>query len=165
MHVVAVSAPLPHPALEAADWSDRFEVLVTKNPGSAESVGRRMFTQMPFWVRPLLALRNILVMPLGLKDTKAKDSSSEKSGEQMIGFFPIVFNSQQHVVLGFDDRHLDFRVVVDNVALPGGQFRIGVQTVIRRHNFVGRFYLFLILPFHRMIVRASMARLKRFELS
>ena len=163
MDVVAVPAPLPHPALVAADWSDRFEVTVAKDPGSAEKVARLLFARMPYWVVPLLALRNFLVLPLGLKGASAENTSSKKSAEQMVGFFPIVINSPQQAVLGFDDRHLDFRVVVDVLPEAQGQFRVGVQTVIRRHNFAGRLYLFVITPFHRIIVKASMARLMRAE--
>lgn len=165
MPAVAVPAPLPHLALEGADWSDRFETTVAKDPGSAENVARLLFSRMPYWVKPLLALRNILVLPLGLKGASAGNTGSNRPAEQMVGFFPIVLNSPEQTVLGFDDKHLDFRVVVDVLPEPQGRYRVGEQTIIRRNNFAGRAYLFVIMPFHRVIVKASMARLIGLESS
>ena len=56
------------------------------------------------------------------------------------------------LVAGFNDKHLDFRVVVDVVASGGGQ-RVTATTLVLTHNLLGRVYLAIILPFHRLIVR------------
>ena len=58
----------------------------------------------------------------------------------------MVRQSADEVVLGFDDKHLDFRIVV---AVAGGFAT--VTTIVRCHNAWGRAYLTAIMPFHRVI--------------
>ncbi|MBA70773.1 MAG: hypothetical protein CML30_18050 [Rhizobiales bacterium] len=157
MAVKPVPARLPHPALPGADWADRYEVVVPCAKMSAETAARRLFTRMPRWARQLLALRNVLVAPLGLKG--ASEENGPAPGDRRIGIFPIVSNKADEIVLGFDDRHLDFRVVVDTSSPEEETTRVGLQTVIRRHNFAGRAYLALIMPFHKAIVSASLRHL------
>ena len=59
------------------------------------------------------------------------------------------------LVAGFNDRHPDFRVVVD-VAHSGAQQSVTATTLVKTHNWLGRTYLAIILPFHRLILRAMM---------
>ena len=158
MKVRAASARLPHPSLPGADWVDRYEVIVPGVGLTAEEAARHLFGRMPAWAKQLLALRNIIVAPLGLKEASEEAVAGSSPGSPRIGIFPVVSNAVNEIVLGFDDRHLDFRVVVDTFALKEGTTRVGVQTVIRRHNFSGRAYLALILPFHKVIVRSSLRR-------
>ncbi len=103
-------------------------------PGiDAVEATRRAFARGPAWVRALIALRNRLGRVVGLKPAPP-------------GGFPVVRQSADEVVLGFDDRHLDFRVVV---AIAGGFAT--VTTIVRWHNAWGRAYLATIMPFHRAI--------------
>ncbi len=59
----------------------------------------------------------------------------------------------ERLVAGFDDHHLDFRVVVDVTASGRGQ-QVTATTLVRTNNWLGRIYLAIILPFHRLVVRA-----------
>jgi hypothetical protein len=70
--------------------------------------------------------------------------------------FPIESVSPGRIVLGFDDRHLDFRVVVD-VAATGVAREVTATTLVRMNNRLGRAYLTAILPFHKLVVRAMLA--------
>ena len=63
----------------------------------------------------------------------------------------------ERVVLGLDDRHLDFRLIVDVVPLAQRR-QVTLTTVVRTHNAFGRAYLATILPFHRVIVRTMLRR-------
>lgn len=65
----------------------------------------------------------------------------------------MISQTPERVVLGFDDKHLDFRLVVDST---GGE--ITGTTLIRTHNLLGRAYLAAVLPFHHLIVRAMLRR-------
>jgi hypothetical protein len=56
------------------------------------------------------------------------------------------------LVAGLDDKHLDFRVVID-VASTADEQRVTATTLVLTHNLLGRAYLTIILPFHRLIVR------------
>jgi hypothetical protein len=71
----------------------------------------------------------------------------------MIGLFPIVSETPDRLVAGFNDKHLDFRVVVD-VAASGAARNVTATTLVKTHNWLGRTYLAIILPFHRLVVRS-----------
>jgi hypothetical protein len=67
--------------------------------------------------------------------------------------FPRACQTADRLVAGFNDSHLDFRVVVD-VATSGGGQQVTATTLVLTHNLLGRVYLASILPFHRLVVRA-----------
>jgi hypothetical protein len=71
--------------------------------------------------------------------------------------FPVLSETPQRIVAGFDDNHLDFRAVVD-VVTSGGNQRVTATTVVLTHNLLGRVYLTIIAPFHRLIVRSALRR-------
>ena len=108
-----------------------------------------MMGRSPRWIETLLSLRHLLVAPFGLK----RSGDGEKSAGGLIGIFPVVSETPERLVTGFDDRHLDFRVVVD-VATAGPGQQVTATTLVRTHNLLGRTYLAIITPFHRLIVRA-----------
>jgi hypothetical protein len=79
----------------------------------------------------------------------------------VIGFFPVLSKSAGEMVMGGDDRHLDFRVaVLVRADAPGGR-ELVVVTVVHCHNRLGRTYLAVIAPFHRTILRANLERAAR----
>jgi len=149
-----IEACLPHPALPEADWADCFETGTDQKELTAEAAARRAFERMPSWVGPLMALRNLVVRPFGLKG----DPDAASANGARIGMFPVIASSPAEIVLGFDDRHLDFRIVVQAEPLGEGGTRIRLMTLIRRHNLLGRAYLSAITPFHKLIVAAALSR-------
>lgn len=62
--------------------------------------------------------------------------------------------------MGFDDAHLDFRVVVEVTSNCRRQ-QITATTFVRTRNRLGRLYLAAVKPFHRMIVPAMLAQVGR----
>ena len=63
--------------------------------------------------------------------------------------------------MGGDDRHLDFRVgVQQRPGVPDGR-ELVVATVVHCHDGLGRTYLAVIAPFHRTILRANLERTVR----
>ncbi len=82
-------------------------------------------------------------------------AQSEASAGGAIGIFPVLSETPDRLVAGFDDHHLDFRVVVDVAASGQGQ-QVTATTLVRTHNLFGRAYLAVILPFHRLIVRTML---------
>lgn len=131
--------------LPGADFSDAFAFDMSE-PVDAPEAARRVLTGMPGWARHLMTLRNALVGPLGLK-TGATGTVAR------IGIFPILTATPSRVVLGLDDRHLDFRIVVDVVGT-----QVTLTTLVRRKAWYGWVYLALVMPFHKVIVPASLAR-------
>jgi hypothetical protein len=73
----------------------------------------------------------------------------------MIGIFPVLSETPKRLVAGFNDRHLDFRVVVDVVPVGSGQ-QVTMTTLVLTHNLLGRVYLAVIMPFHRLIARVML---------
>ena len=118
--------------LPGYQFADAYKVPAIHRVDAIEAT-RMAFAQGPRWVRGLMGMRNRLGLLVGLKPAPA-------------GGFPVVRQSPDQVVLGFDDKHLDFRVIVE----VGGGFAI-VTTVVRWHNAWGRAYLAAIMPFHRAI--------------
>jgi hypothetical protein len=64
----------------------------------------------------------------------------------------------ERLVAGFNDRHLDFRIVVDVDRIAEGR-HVTCTTLVRTHNALGRAYLTLVLPFHKMFARGMMRRI------
>jgi len=134
--------------LIGAHFIDAYRVTVAAIGLDAADAARLMFAQPPGWVGRLMALRNALVTPFGLKTGLGADDHRER-----IGIFPIESATPSRVVLGLEDKHLDFRVVVA-VAGKGAISEVTATTLVRLHNLLGRLYLTAILPFHKMIVRS-----------
>jgi Protein of unknown function (DUF2867) len=102
-------------------------------------------------------MRNHLVAPLGLKTGRGKVTSPSRR----IGIFPVITKTPERVVLGLDDRHLDFRVAVDVTPLGGAQSHVTATTLVCPHNRLGRAYLAIVLPFHRLIIPAMLAQVAK----
>lgn len=139
-------------ALRDADFTDVYSIHVAE-PLDALQAARRMVGRRPRWVNGLLMLRNLAVTPFGLK-------RGPPIGAERIGIFPVVSASPERVVMGFDDVHLDFRIVVD-VAPEGRGQQVTATTFVRTRNRLGRLYLAAVKPFHRAIVRAMLAQVGR----
>lgn len=110
--------------LPSADFSDAFAIDVGNPTLDAPEATRRAFAGQPGWIARLLAVRNILVMPFGLK--RGADANTPKG--RRVGIFPVVSSSPERVVLGFDDTHLNFRIIVDVKALDQTTRRVTATT-------------------------------------
>lgn len=107
-----------------------------------------IITDFPSWAQALLAVRRIVTAPFGL-DNDGPDASDK------IGIFPVVSETSDEVIAGFNDRHLNFRVSV-----LSRDSHVSLATWAAPHNFGGRLYLALILPFHVLIARDALRRVK-----
>lgn len=134
--------------LRDADFVDAYR-LTTAEPGlDAGTAAERMMRDLPGWIRLLLTLRDLMVAPFGLKGARDRLPGDPPR----IGLFPLLSRTPTEVVLGLDDRHLDFRLVI---AVNRPDTLTGT-TLVRTHNRLGRVYLALIWPFHRLIVPRMM---------
>jgi hypothetical protein len=143
----------PAPWLAGAQFIDAYRIEIGGGILDAREAATKMFARSPRWVEALLNLRNLIVAPLGLKTS----GSGERATGGMIGMFPVVSETPERLVAGFNDSHLDFRVVVD--AVPAGAIQqVTATTLVRTHNWLGRAYLAVIMPFHRPIVRSMLGQ-------
>jgi hypothetical protein len=151
------------PLLAGAGFADAYRLIVAGSALDATAAAQRIFSRTPRWISALLALRNRLVALIGLKgtDETVVDARLPPEKRRRIGFFPVVSAAPDRVVMGFDDWHLDFRVVVDVAAIGADRQEVTATTLVRTHNWIGRAYLAFIMPFHIIIVRAMLAQAAR----
>lgn len=122
----------------------------------------------PLGVTLLMRLRNSLVSPLGLRTSSLGCPVSSLIGEgassSFGGRFPVhasvvrADDRSAEVLLGADDRHLQFRSSVRVDMLPDGGARCWLVTRVATRNVFGRFYLFAIDRVHRRYIAPTMLR-------
>ncbi|MEY9180425.1 hypothetical protein ABIG06_002348 [Bradyrhizobium sp. USDA 326] len=140
--------------LAGAQFIDAFRVEIGATAVNAREACTRMVLDGPRWIDALLRLRNILVKPFGLKTS----GEGAPAPHGLIGLFPVLSETPEQLVAGFDDSHLDFRIVVD-VSGNAASRQVTSTTLVRTHNLLGRTYLALIMPFHKLVVRNMMGRI------
>lgn len=162
-------AHLVRPPAESAiaDWfpgADLVDAYAITLPDGAshdiDALAREALEHPPAWFRALLRLRDAVVSMGGVKSSRRIRQEAESEGLATVAFFPVLSRSQRELVLGEDDRHLDFRVtILVKVASDGETRELVMTTAVRCHNLAGRFYLMTIAPFHRLVVRRNVERL------
>jgi hypothetical protein len=123
-----------------------------------EVLARFIFAHQAPWISRLTAVRDALVAGLGLKTARHLATLQSQSGAGRLGIFKIYGTTPTEVVLGEDDKHLDFRlsVLCSGLSSPGGKRHLTLSTVVHCNNRLGRLYIFLIAPFHRLVVQSSL---------
>lgn len=146
------------PLYAKAGFADAFAIDLPSNAtGDAERLAVHVLMGQPHWVGWLLALRDVLVAGFGLKtSSRLRDDAAT----DRLDFFRVYDRRRYEIVLGEDDRHLDFRlsVLVDESA---SHRRLVATTVVTFNHFAGRAYIAGIAPFHRLIVQSSLRRAER----
>ncbi|HEX2585104.1 MAG TPA: DUF2867 domain-containing protein [Steroidobacteraceae bacterium] len=143
---------------KSVNLADAFAVqLPAGTSGDPDVLWRFVMMHQPSWIGWLTNIRDAIVACFGLKT--AKQLSGEASSER-IAFFKVYSKSDTEVIVGEDDKHLDFRLSV--LRTSGSSATLGdqltVTTVVHCHNLLGRIYLFVIRPFHRQVIKASLRR-------
>lgn len=146
----AIPVRLPDSHLPHANWADAFEIDIPDKRLTALEAARLSLGRIPPWAKRLMAIRNALAGLVGLKT----GSEPSRPGEvERIGMFPVLRTTDCEVVLGLDDWHLDFRIVIEVMPAPSGSC-IRATTLVERKNLFGRVYIGVVTPFHRLIVPA-----------
>jgi hypothetical protein len=146
--------------LAGAQFADAFRITVADTSLDARHAAERIFSRNPRWVQSLLDLRNAIVAPFGLKTSGADAVSAQGMTRGMIGLFPVLSETPERLIAGFNDHHLDFRVVVDVLPAGGGR-EVTATTLVLTHNWFGRAYLTAIMPFHRMIAKTLLKQVSQ----
>ncbi len=146
---------------KSTNLADAFAIQLPLGTSSdPEVLWRFVMSQQPFWIGWLTSVRDAIVACFGLKTAKHLTTLSDEASGDRIAFFKVYSRSESEIVLGEDDKHLDFRLSVlctpDLSRAGGGQ--LTVSTVVHCHNLLGRAYLSAIAPFHRQVVTASLRR-------
>ncbi|CAN5905745.1 DUF2867 domain-containing protein [soil metagenome] len=140
-------------------------------PGTStdpEALARYLFAHPAPWLDGLMAVRDALVAGFGIKTSGQLRSADPARHGERISIFRICERHGNEIIMGEDDKHLDFRVSVfvrrqnppvatTEPAAEAGDEAV-VTTVVHCHNLLGRGYLALITPFHKLVVRAGLRR-------
>jgi len=149
--------------LQGADFFDSYEMPLAHDCRSALEIYLMITAKTPSWVKFLMTTRNCIAAVLGLKNlghlgdlNQAKASSAYRVGDR-VGIFSLLSLSDDVIILGDFDKHLDVKVSVCKLAREGRRF-VAVTTVGHIHNLLGRIYMLLVAPIHRLIVPAVLVR-------
>jgi len=144
------------------NYADSFEGDLTAHPQnlSVTEVGKAFFSSGPKWIEKLFALRNSLVKRLGLKTpanaTNKQAQLAQFNGEvgERLGLFEVFYRDEKEMVLGEDDKHLNFRVslLLSDSEKTSSQKCLTITTTVQFHNKWGKLYFLPVKPFHRLIV-------------
>jgi hypothetical protein len=151
----------PRPEFRQFYYWDSFEMPLRRIDLSIDQIYLGIFAHHPWWAKWLLLARTRIVSLFGLKGPAAADfnrveTMSGYAVGDKIARFTLFSLSEAEIVTGGNDKHLDFRVVVSRVHEDGVD-KVVLSTVVSPHNFLGKAYLFLILPFHKFGVRSIMS--------
>jgi Protein of unknown function (DUF2867) len=140
-------------ALPSVDYFDVFSTPVGPDV-ALEEVARRVFAARPL---RLMRLRDALVRPFGLKTSpRGRRPLPHFVPGERVGLFTLFQRSEQELLLGEDDRHLDFRL-----CLRVADGEASLATAVRFRNNFGRAYFFLVRPFHAFVVQGMLRRATR----
>lgn len=140
--------------LPRIDFADCYHGHTNRAGATAMEVARAMFENPPGWVSALMATRDGIVGRLGLKTA---GHATEAGRGPSAGIFPVISDMPNEVVLGLDDKHLDFRIWVSVQGMDGGT-DVRLCTLVRLHGWPGRIYLTTIMPFHKLLSRLMLKR-------
>ena len=150
------------PLYAGADLLDAYAIrLPTGASDDPEELARVAFERQAAWIRALTWVRDTVMATVGVKSSRAIGAAAAARGLQVIGYLPLLSKSAGELVVGEDDRHLDFRVAILLRTGAAGGRELVVVTVVHCHNRLGRTYLAVIAPFHRTILRANLERTVR----
>ena len=131
------------------DYQDIYSI-AQQTDKTAEEISKELMV-MPGWVDVLMKLRNRIVGVFGLKT----DRNTPKSET----FFTIIENREDEIIMGEDDKHLNFRA---SIFKDSSEKTISLITVVHYNNVWGKVYFFPVKPFHKIIMRVLLKRyLKR----
>lgn len=148
-------------SVENPDYSDCFEGKIYKNPPpSLPEIVYRFFTIWPKWVKVLFVIRNMLVLPFGLKGGKGKELLVmpkpvfiwQENGK--VAFFNIIYLTENEVILAINDKHLDARFIIKRISTSESTI-VSAKTEVFYHNAFGWCYFQLIKPFHKLIIKVQ----------
>jgi hypothetical protein len=164
MNIQTQSIPQASEIAEFAKTADFADCYVAANPWperSAMALFMQTVGNTPGWVNALMSLRNRVVGLFGLKnlgalgDVRAVDDY--RVGDR-VGIFTLLFQTENEVILGDLDKHLEVRVSVRKMQNDSGTALFAISTAVHEHNTLGKIYMFFVGPIHKIIVPAVMRR-------
>jgi len=147
------------------DYVDSFEGKLANYNRNIDisEIGRAFFTSGPKWGKKMFAFRNKAMGIFGLKtgsenETKQTERDFKCEVGERAGLFKVFDKNSNEIVLGEDDKHLDFRVslLIDRSKKHPEENLLTISTTVKYHNWLGVLYFLPVRPFHKLIVPAML---------
>ncbi len=94
-----------------------------------------------------------MVTPFGIKTSDTVRTSPDS--HERVDFFPVHWEGKDEIVLGTDDRHLDFRLSLLRRRSPDRHVAHRDNRCAYHHSALGFTYLNAIRPFHYLVVESQ----------
>lgn len=149
---VPMSSALDRSWVLRAYFRDAYRAPLNHSGARLQDIYFAVFAHLPWWMKWILIVRNRVATWFGLSAPTTEEvlHIEVKEGYRVgnkIGLWPIFGLSENELIVGRDNKHLDFRLSV--LKLPEGERASAVfSTVCSVHNRYGKIYLFFIVPFH-----------------
>jgi len=142
------------------DYVDSFQGCYTddENKITSTEIGKAFFLSGPKWVGKLFTLRNKIVAIFGLKTSKELNNRQKLLNtfkcepNERIGLFKVFNKTENEVILGENDKHLDFRISLLKTPNHIEKKNIIITTTVKYNNWFGKLYFISVKPFHKLIV-------------
>ena len=140
--------------LPKVDFADTFST--TNHIDSIQEITNQIFNTTPSWVKFLFKIRNSIMGVFGLKTRLPKDYNEDFKVGGYIKFFKIYEIAPSEIILGANESHLNFRAIITNQNTAS--FNVKVTTLVEYNNTLGKIYMTLIKPFHRLVVKRMVSQ-------
>ncbi|QGG49442.1 DUF2867 domain-containing protein [Heliorestis convoluta] len=129
-----------------------------------------LFTSAPAWTTALTEFRNRVVPYFGIKVPESNSQMRAADFDFTPGskgsFFRVYEREEDEIVVGDDDRHLNFRISFmldreesNSLKQEDAKVWAVVSTAVQFHNWLGKAYFLPVRPFHRRMVPAMLKSL------
>ncbi len=158
--IVAEQAPPGHFRLadwyEDADLLDSYALISARYSGSIRDIARGILvTPAPWFFRAIRSVRAWVESQWHGKSYGTVGADPEQDNVQSL---PILSEHDAELILGKDNRHMSFRILIMRESLDFGQDLVSVTTAVRCHTTLGHITLAVVKPFHRLLVPSSLRR-------
>lgn len=165
MNVIECDVPscsiLSRELIERAYFRDAYRVPLSRKELGIVDIFSGIFAHHPLWMKLLLIIRNKIASLAGLDAPNASEILHVEIKDryvvgEKIGAWPIFWLSEDEILAGRNNKHMDFRLSVLKIP-DGDRTSVVVSTICTVHNLPGKLYLSFVVPFHRYGVRKLMA--------
>lgn len=168
-HPIKVAAcPLPPGSriaqtVPGADFADCYTLPDPHPELDALQTYLAIFARTPRWMHVLMAIRNGVVRHLGLKSANGlrvaephTPPASYRPGDRM-GIFTLAQATPREAIVFDDDKHLKVQLSLFKHTVNDRPM-VSLSTVVHIHNRLGRAYMSVVGPVHKLIVPLMLAQ-------
>ncbi|MEO1518938.1 MAG: DUF2867 domain-containing protein [Bacteroidota bacterium] len=160
------SDALARQALKKVDYQDAYAIqLPLEQPVDPKDMVLLFFDCIPSWFGVLIAIRQLVAGWMGLKTGEKSDFQESLDAFQgqpgeSIAMFHVLDRTEEELLMGENDRHLDFRLAFVSKKMEKGS-ELSLVTTVQFNNWLGKLYFIPVGPVHRLIVPILLRRMAR----